>query len=46
VSDPERTAAMVEEILRGYREHAAADAEDQANAAGEDEDLGEDPDCE
>ena len=39
MSDPDETAELVDEILQGYREHAA---EDQADAADADE---EDPDC-
>ena len=40
MSEPDETAALVNEILQGYREHVA---EDQADKADADE---EDPDCE
>ena len=38
--DPDQTAALVAEILQGYREHVAEDQTDEEDA---DE---EDPDCE
>ena len=46
MSGPDETAALVNEITREYREHAAEAA---AEHVGEDqaaEDLEEDPDCE
>ncbi len=49
MSNPDETAARMEEILKGYREHIAPEAADELvgeDEALEDEALEDDPDCE
>lgn len=46
MSDPDKTASLVDSILQTYREHAAAEGAGLPAAEDGEEDQAEDPDCE